>query len=397
MGHHETRLRDGVRHRRRLPLRMSLTLTYTGLVTLSGGCLIAVVYAYMRFVPFQLSLGSPSDGGALDISLQLTLFNEFLNALLASSLVALLILALVSAAVSWFVAGRVLTPVATVADAARRVAQGNLDEPVALGGPHDEIRDLSDAFDAMQESVKASIGTHRRFAANASHGLRTPLATIQTLVDVTLSDPQVTADDFRDVLGKIRQVNSANAETLDALLDLSDAQMGTLNRELVDLADIMRESLSPLKQQMAAKNLRVSTQLTSTIVEGDHVLLRQALSNLVRNAIVHNVDGGMIDIKVRSHGHHGDTARVSVSNDGPRVDPARVSELVEPFVKASGRSSTRDNGHGLGLAITQTIADAHHAALTLTPRVEGGMLVFFDMSAATSDLPQSDEGGPAPI
>jgi len=397
MGHHETRLRDGVRHRRRLPLRMSLTLTYTGLVTLSGGCLIAVVYAYMRFVPFQLSLGSPSDGGALDISLQLTLFNEFLNALLASSLVALLILALVSAAVSWFVAGRVLTPVATVADAARRVAQGNLDEPVALGGPHDEIRDLSDAFDAMQESVKASIGTHRRFAANASHELRTPLATIQTLVDVTLSDPQVTADDFRDILGKIRQVNSANAETLDALLDLSDAQMGTLNRELVDLADIMRESLSPLKQQMAAKNLRVSTQLTSTIVEGDHVLLRQALSNLVRNAIVHNVDGGMIDIKVRSHGHHGDTARVSVSNDGPRVDPARVSELVEPFVKASGRSSTRDNGHGLGLAITQTIADAHHAALTLTPRVEGGMLVFFDMSAATSDLPQSDEGGPAPI
>ena len=397
MGHHETRLRDGVRHRRRLPLRMSLTLTYTGLVTLSGGCLIAVVYAYMRFVPFQLSLGSPSDGGALDISLQLTLFNEFLNALLASSLVALLILALVSAAVSWFVAGRVLTPVATVADAARRVAQGNLDEPVALGGPHDEIRDLSDAFDAMQESVKASIGTHRRFAANASHELRTPLATIQTLVDVTLSDPQVTADDFRDVLGKIRQVNSANAETLDALLDLSDAQMGTLNRELVDLADIMRESLSSLKQQMAAKNLRVSTQLTSTIVEGDHVLLRQALSNLVRNAIVHNVDGGMIDIKVRSHGHHGDTARVSVSNDGPRVDPARVSELVEPFVKASGRSSTRDNGHGLGLAITQTIADAHHAALTLTPRVEGGMLVFFDMSAATSDLPQSDEGGPAPI
>ena len=397
MGHHETRLRDGVRHRRRLPLRMSLTLTYTGLVTLSGGCLIAVVYAYMRFVPFQLSLGSPSDGGALDISLQLTLFNEFLNALLASSLVALLILALVSADVSWFVAGRVLTPVATVADAARRVAQGNLDEPVALGGPHDEIRDLSDAFDAMQESVKASIGTHRRFAANASHELRTPLATIQTLVDVTLSDPQVTADDFRDVLGKIRQVNSANAETLDALLDLSDAQMGTLNRELVDLADIMRESLSPLKQQMAAKNLRVSTQLTSTIVEGDHVLLRQALSNLVRNAIVHNVDGGMIDIKVRSHGHHGDTARVSVSNDGPRVDPARVSELVEPFVKASGRSSTRDNGHGLGLAITQTIADAHHAALTLTPRVEGGMLVFFDMSAATSDLPQSDEGGPAPI
>lgn len=396
MGHHETRLRDGVRHRRRLPLRMSLTLTYTGLVTLSGGCLIAVIYAYMRFVPFQLSLGSPSDGGVLDISLQLTLFNEFLDALLASSLVALLILALVSAAVSWFVAGRVLTPVATVADAARRVAQGNLDEPVALGGPHDEIRDLSDAFDAMQESVKASIGTHRRFAANASHELRTPLATIQTLVDVTLSDPQVTADDFRDVLGKIRQVNSANAETLDALLDLSDAQMGTLNRELVDLAGIMRESLSPLKQQMAAKNLRVSTYLTSMMVEGDHVLLRQALSNVVRNAIVHNVDGGMIDITVCSHGHHGDTARVSVSNDGPRVDPARVSEFVEPFVKASGRSSTRDNGHGLGLAITQTIADAHHATLTLTPRVEGGMLVFFDMSAATSDLPQSDDGGPAP-
>ncbi len=396
MGHHETRLRDGARHSRRLPLRMSLTLTYTGLVTLSGGCLIAVVYAYMRFVPFQLSLGSPSDGGVLDISLQLTLFNEFLDALLASSLVALLILALVSAAVSWFVAGRVLTPVATVADAARRVAQGNLDEPVALGGPHDEIRDLSDAFDAMQESVKASIGTHRRFAANASHELRTPLATIQTLVDVTLSDPQVTADDFRDVLGKIRQVNSANAETLDALLDLSDAQMGTLNRELVDLAGIMRESLSPLKQQMAAKNLRVSTYLTSMMVEGDHVLLRQALSNLVRNAIVHNVDGGMIDITVCSYGHHGDTARVSVSNDGPRVDPARVSEFVEPFVKASGRSSTRDNGHGLGLAITQTIADAHHATLTLTPRVEGGMLVFFDMSAATSDLPQSDDGGPAP-
>ena len=142
---------------RRLTIRTRLTLTYAGLVTGSGAVLIALVYLYMS----RLQLAVPeeqtsADGGEGEVYLRVTLMSEFLDKMLAISLGALVLLALASGAVGWVVAGRVLAPLSTMNEAAKRAASGDLSRRLALKGPRDEIRDLADTYDHMLDSLETS-------------------------------------------------------------------------------------------------------------------------------------------------------------------------------------------------------------------------------------------------
>ncbi len=359
--------------RRRLPLRATLALSYAALTAVVGVALITIVYLVTRFVPLHLNLTVPSEqiAGPADtqFDFDLEIAEDSANALFPISAGVLVVLVLIVAALGWFVAARVLRPVSTVASAARRVSASNLDEPVALGGPNDEIRELADSFDRMQDSVRASIDAHRRFAANASHELRTPLATIQTLIDVSLADPGMTTDDFREVLGQIRTANVGSIETTTALLDLADAETGNIRHEEVDLVDALSEALAPLRPPAEEKGLRIVVEEAPARVFGDPVLIRQAISNLLRNAIVHNAPSGAIRVAITRGSGPG-----VVVNDGEIIVPERLAELVEPFVRARGRSLTRGRGHGLGLAITRAIMDAHGGSLALEARPAGGIV-----------------------
>ena len=147
-------------------------------------------------------------------------------------------LAALGGTVGWLVAGRIIRPLAAINAAATRAATGALDHRVGLDGPRDEIRDLSQTFDRMLASLERSFATHRRFAVNASHELRTPLATTQTMIDVTLADPDAGAEELRALAARVREVNRSNIETVDALLDLAAADTDGLAREPLDLADI---------------------------------------------------------------------------------------------------------------------------------------------------------------
>ena len=340
---------------RRLTIRARLTLTYAGLVTGSGAALIALVYLYMS----RLQLAVPEeqmspDGGEGEVYLRVTLMSEFLDKMLAISLGALVLLALASSAVGWVVAGRMLAPLSTMNEAAKRAASGDLSQRLALKGPRDEIRDLADTYDHMLDSLETSLGTYRRFAANASHELRTPLATAQTMIDVTLADPDASAQQLRSLAQRLRETNRANVETVDALLDLAEAQSGDLYREEVDLAEVVGAALAQLAPEAGSREVALPGPPDGpVVVEGDPVLLRQAVSNLLRNAVRHNVPGGAVEISlVRA----GERARLRLSNGGPVVPAERLESLREPFVRGSGRGRTRDAGHGLGLAIVSAVA-----------------------------------------
>jgi len=216
-------------------------------VTGSGAALIALVYLYMS----RLQLAVPEeqmspDGGEGEVYLRVTLMSEFLDKMLAISLGALVLLALASSAVGWVVAGRMLAPLSTMNEAAKRAASGDLSQRLALKGPRDEIRDLADTYDHMLDSLETSLGTYRRFAANASHELRTPLATAQTMIDVTLADPDASAQQLRSLAQRLRETNRANVETVDALLDLAEAQSGDVYREEVDLGEVVGAALAQL-------------------------------------------------------------------------------------------------------------------------------------------------------
>ena len=364
---------------RRLTIRARLTLTYAGLVTGSGAVLIALVYLYMRRFEVPVSeapvVGTNESDGS--IYLRVTLLSEFLNTMLGISLGALVLLALLSGAVGWVVAGRMLAPLSTMNEAAKQAASGDLSRRLALAGPRDEIRDLADTYDHMLDSLESSLATYRRFAANASHELRTPLATAQTMIDVALADPDASADQLRSLTERLRETNQANVETVDALLDLAEAQSGDIYREEVDLGEVVSTVLTQLAPEAAEREVTLPAAPGDVVVvEGDPVLLRQAVSNLLRNAVRHNVPGGGIDLELaRADGR----ARLRLSNGGPLVPAERLASLREPFVRGAGRGRTRGAGHGLGLAIVSAVATAHDGVLELSANPSGGLTAVLDL------------------
>ena len=378
---------------RRLTIRARLTLTYAGLVTGSGAVLIALVYLYMRQLQVAVPEQAPStDGVEEEVYLRITLMSEFLNTMLVISLGALVLLALLSGAVGWVVAGRMLAPLSTMNEAAKQAASGDLSRRLSLTGPRDEIRDLADTYDHMLDSLETSLGTYRRFAANASHELRTPLATAQTMIDVTLADPAASAEQLRSLAERLRETNRANVETVDALLDLAEAQSGDLYREQVDLGEVVASALSQLVPEAGAREVNLPEPPDAlVVVEGDPVLLRQAVSNLLRNAVRHNVAHGGIELELTSTD---DRARLRVSNDGSLVPAERLESLREPFVRGSGRGRTRDAGHGLGLAIVSAVATAHNGVLELSANPSGGLTATLDLPVRNDD-PTHPEDDPA--
>ena len=383
---------DRFRRWRHLSIRARLTATYAGLVTISGTVLIILVYFYTRYITLSIAFGPPQQVPAIDLTtpqvaqVDTNLF-ELLGAILRSAVGALLLLAVVSGTVGWVLAGRMLRPLSSMNAAAKRAASGDLSQRLALSGPRDEIHDLADTFDTMLASLERSFSVHRRFAANASHELRTPLATTQTMIDVVLSDPDASAEDLRRVLTRVLETNRANRETIDALLDLADAQSGKLAHEDVDMEATVRDALGIIAPEVAEYDQHVSTHLLPARVPGDPVLLRQSVSNLLRNAARYNTEGGRITVDMT---RLNDGLRLTIRNDGPLVAAESVESLREPFVRGEGRGRTRGSGHGLGLAIVTAVATAHGGSLRLSANPAGGL-------TAVLELPGGEEGSAEPL
>lgn len=382
--------------RRTLTIRARLTLTYAGLVTGSGAVLIAIVYLYMRFVPsYQIAplrsgtrgaTESGANGAPVPAPIQPTTrgisissAEDFLDNLLVASVIALALLAVLSGAVGWLMAGRIIRPLAVINAAANRASSGTLDHRIDLDGPSDEIHDLAHTFDRMLASLERSFAAHRRFAANASHELRTPLATTKTMIDVALADPDADRAELRRLAERVGEVNRTSVETVDALLDLADADSGTAVRVPVDLSALAHDVVAGLADEAVAADVDLTAAGPPCVVVGDPVLLRQAVTNLVRNAIRHNVLAGQATVGVSPDAGH---ARVTVSNTGPLVPRESLDALTEPFARGAGRTLTRGSGHGLGLPIVAAVATAHDGALALHPNAAGGLTVHLDLPRA---------------
>jgi two-component system sensor histidine kinase VanS len=283
----------------------------------------------------------------------------------------------VSIALGWLVAGRVLHPLRAMTAATRQISERNLNERLALAGPRDELKNLADTIDGLLTRLEAHVGEQQRFAANASHELRTPLATTQTLLYVARNDPDRDDDELLD---RLQAVNTRAIDLTEALLLLSRADQRSFTQEPVDLslmAEEATETLLPLAEKRGV-TIETSGNLTPTI--GSRPLLLQLVTNLVHNAIVHNLtDHGTVWVTT---GAHPEGAVLTVENTGRQLTPQSTSTLVEPFLRGTGRVRTDHAGVGLGLAIVKSITKAHDGTLTLTPRTDGGIRVTVQLPAA---------------
>jgi two-component system sensor histidine kinase VanS len=279
----------------------------------------------------------------------------------------------------WVLAGRMLAPLTRIAEATRIAATGSLSHRIELDGRSDEFRELADTFDTMLARLEAHVTEQQRFAANASHELRTPLAIAQTLLEVARNDPNRDTD---ELVERLHIVNARAIDLTEALLLLSRTDQRSFTRELVDLsliAEHATETLLPLAERRGV-TLETAGDMISTV--GSHALLLQLTTNLVHNAIVHNLParGGVwVTTSAPPEG-----AMLTVENTGERLTPEVASTLAEPFQRGSGRIRTDHAGDGLGLAIVKSITQAHDGTLTLTPRPEGGLRVTVQLPAAAT-------------
>jgi signal transduction histidine kinase len=304
--------------------------------------------------------------------------------LLLFSVLGLGIMTVLSAAAGWIIAGRVLRPVRMITGTARRASQENLGERIALAGAKDELKELADTFDDMLERLDSAFAAQRRFVADASHELRTPLTVMRTAIDVTLAKPGRTEEQLESMAIRVRDAIERAEGMVDALLTLAISEQGRAGNnqpEPFSLATAAEDALDAAAADVERLSLRLRTDLDPAETAGDPALLDRMVSNLVDNAIRHNVPGGEISL---ASGVRDGTAFLWISNSGPLVPADLVPSLFEPFRRLEARTGS-GAGAGLGLAIARSVAAVHGTTVRAVSRPEGGLEVEVTFAARATD------------
>jgi two-component system sensor histidine kinase VanS len=377
-----------VRRKLRLTVRARLTMAYSLMLAVTAATMLALIYGFMRFVPnYQIvstsstpsayQVGQPNitevPAPALSIASPIVLSsaNDILSTLLITSLLVLVALGAAGIGTGWIMAGRLLKPLQQINNAAREAGKGALDHRIRLDGPKDEITDLAETFDEMLDRLERSFSAHRRFAANASHELRTPLAASRTMIDVALAHPG--RHELPQLLERLQAVNRHSSEIVESLLYLHAITQLPPTREPQDLAAVAKDTIEKVRTEATTLALSLSIEAASAPVQGDPVLLRQLVMNLVQNAIRYNIREGQVVVRT---GTSNGKSFVEVINTGAIIPPDIVDLLVEPFYRTSSRIEPGlVRGHGLGLALVQKISEAHGGQLVIMPNQAGGLTV----------------------
>jgi two-component system, OmpR family, sensor histidine kinase VanS len=363
-------------------IRLRLTLLYGGLFLISGTVLLAIAYVLFRRASGANLVVLPGVSANPNAHVREMAERAYASSVerntdvlhqgLLRSVIVLAVMTLISVAFGWLVAGRVLRPLREMTATTRQISERNLSERLDLPGPRDELKDLADTIDGLLGRLEAHVAEQQRFAANASHELRTPLATTQALLDVARSDPD-RGDEDGELIERLHAVNTRAIDLTEALLLLSRADQRSFHREPVDLSLIVEEAAETLLPLAEKHRVTIETSGDRAMTIGSRPLLLQLATNLLHNAIVHNLPaGGTVWIATTADA---ESARLTVENTGEHLTPESISTLTEPFLRGDERTRTDRSGVGLGLAIVKSIAGAHDGTLTLAPRPAGGLQV----------------------
>jgi signal transduction histidine kinase len=392
------RLRDlAVRpHLSARTVRFRLTALYCGLFFPASVALVAIT-AVVTFLSLHPAVhlqrvvhrhgkrvGIPPSGAAVTTItpqprvLHLGSLSLDLHEFLVGSCLVLAVMIGVCVALGWLLAGRVLRPLRTITDTTRNISENDLHQRLALAGPRDELTELGDTIDGLLGRLERAFDSQRRFVANASHELRTPLTVDRAVLQVALADPNVTLDSLRAACAEVLEAGREQEQLIDALLTLARSQRGLDRKEDVDLAVVTGEVLHAHEPSEAARALQIDVSLADATVPGDARLIYQLVSNLLDNAIRHNITNGRVQVTLAASPIE---ATLTVTNTGPPVAPDQVSRLLQPFQRGNPNRAASQDGFGLGLSIVAEIAQAHGAGLEIDPRPDGGLTVAVSFPA----------------
>jgi signal transduction histidine kinase len=321
----------------------------------------------LRITPSQI--GSPAPVGSFLVQQH----DRDIARLLVVCLIVLALTALAAFPIGWFASGRMLRPIRLITARARTISAGNLHERLALTGARDEFTELGETLDALLGRLESSFDAQRRFVANASHELRTPLTLERTLLQVALADPNASAESLRATCEELLAAGRDQEHLIEALLTLARSERGLEQCERTDVGAVAARVLERPLPEIGEHQLELVADLEPAMTEGDPALIERLITNLVENAVRHNLAGGRLEISTRQQG---DRALLHVENSGQMIAFEEIETMFEPFRRLGPARTGTDSGqHGLGLSIVRAVAEAHHAEVDARPRAAGGLTI----------------------
>jgi signal transduction histidine kinase len=303
----------------------------------------------------------------LEDGVDATPVREAIGRLRAALLLTVPLVLLLCVAGGYLLAGRALAPIASIADELAAIEPRDLSRRLATPAAEDEVARLTAAINALLDRVARASATERRFASDAAHELRTPLAVLRTGLEVALARERDAAAN-RAALDDAHREVVALCKVADELLAL--ARLGgevTIDRKPLDLAALIREVGEQVEPLATAKGIALVTDApASAMVDGNESHLRRAVINLLDNALKHTPEGGSVALSLRRDGA---LARLSVADTGAGIDPAELEHIFERFFR--GRRAAGD-GAGLGLSLVSEVARLHGGTVSARNRDTGG-------------------------
>jgi len=362
-------------------IRFRLSILYSSVVFGLGAAILGVIYYFVRQNLREVPL--ISDRFATIVNGQLVVVQQVgvdrlrameqaitkiaLERLADYVLIGLGVLFLLSLVVGWVIAGRALRPVASMTTVARDIQASDLSRRIDHRGPDDELGQLADTFDQMLDRLDAAFRSQRRFLADTSHDLRTPLAVIRSNIDVLADDPSATVEEWREAGDVVTRNAERMSGMIDDLLAAARFEARAAARLTVDLAELVSESATELTPRGAEMGVTVEANPLPAVVEGAPEAIHRAITNLADNALKASPPGGKVVI---ASGSKDGWSWVAVADEGEGIDPAIVAEKT---------------GGGLGLAIVHQIVDAHGGRLAAHRGQEGGTTMVIWLPAANGD------------
>lgn len=295
---------------------------------------------------------------------------------------------LLAAAGGYLMAGRTLRPIVEMTEQARQITSESLGRRLPNPNPHDELGRLATVFNETLRRLEDSFESLRRFTADASHELRTPLTALRSVGEIALRESG-DAEALRDTIGSMLEEAQRLHDLADTLLTLARVEGGRipLRKETMGLGTVVAEVCESLEVLASEKGQRLDLDLAAApglFVEADPVLLRQAVVNLVHNAIRHSPDHTTVRVEVVADG---DDAVVEVADEGPGIAPEHRERVFERFYRVDKARSRAEGGAGLGLALAKLAVELNGGAIDLRSEVGKGSRFRIRLPRAPSRLP----------
>ena len=330
------------------------------------------------------SLGAKEQTIEALVAVDLSHHVHFLASVRHATWAGVFVAALAAALFGWFAAHRGLAPLRRVTETARRLSARQLGQRLAIDDAPLEVRDHVEAFNGMLARLEAAFQRLGDYSADIAHELRTPISNLMTQTQVALSRPR-TLDEYQDILASNLEEYERIARMVSDMLFLAKADENTLAHagEALDLAREADALIDFYEALADERQVRIVRQGQAS-VQGDRLMLRRALSNLISNALRHTPKEGQITIRIDA-----DAAgvRLAVSNVGDPIPADQIERIFERFHRGSAQRESRGEGAGLGLAITRSIVQAHGGHITA--RSAEGVTCF------TITLPRNEASSPS--